>query len=317
MRSRLANRGIDLDNGQNVHRLVACAASKSGDFATIDLSSASDCVSTNLVKLVTPSRWYTDLSALRSPMTKVKGKWYHLEKFSSMGNGYTFELETTIFTAIAMSISKDLIPGKNLFVYGDDIIVPSQFSADVIAALRFCGFTTNSRKTFVQGPFRESCGGDFFDGKAVRPYQLKEDPDEPQKLIAFANGIRRLASQAGFSPVRSSSLRRAWFRCLDLLPAPIRRCRGPEALGDVVIHDAEERWQVRWRGSIRYVRVYRPATYRKVRWSGFPYGVQFAAALYGVSLTDKSRGPIPPESKRYIIPRDSVIGYKVGWSPFS
>lgn len=312
MRTRLKQRGFDLTEGQDVHRQVACTASRSGDLVTIDLSSASDCVSTNLVKLLAPRGWHNHLAALRSPFTKVGKTWYKLEKFSSMGNGFTFELETTIFASLCLAIDPGLTPGVDLFVYGDDIIVPKRIAQDVIWALRFCGFTTNARKTFVEGYFRESCGGDFFDGQAVRPYHLEEDPNEPQKLIAFANGLRRLASQNGWSPRRSSSILRAWFRCLDLLPAPIRRCRGPQGLGDICIHDDESRWQIRWRSSIRYVRVYRPVITKRVMWERFAYSVQFAAALYGVSPNDKSIGEWY-RRERWIAPRDAVGSYKVGW----
>ena len=174
MRRALLARGIDLSDGQDVHRQVACAASRSGEFCTIDLSSASDTVSTSLVRMLLPHAWHDVLSDLRSPFTKVEGKWVRLEKFSSMGNGFTFELETAIFAALISAVSERIKFGSNAWVYGDDIIVPSEFASDVIISLKFFGFTPNERKTFLEGPFRESCGGDFYDGQAVRPYYITE-----------------------------------------------------------------------------------------------------------------------------------------------
>lgn len=318
MRKRLLSRGIDLVNGQTVHRRVACAASRSGEFATLDMTSASDCKSTALVELCLPPKWHQALSSLRSPCTRVQGRWVKLEKFSSMGNGFTFELETVIFTAICMALVPSPTIGENIWVYGDDIIVPTESACDVMAALKFFGFTPNERKTFSTGPFRESCGGDFFDGVPVRPVHLEEDPDEPQKLISFANSIRRVALNNGHPDLRWHALRRSWFRCLDLLPAPIRRCRGPEALGDIVLHDDEKRWDTRWRAnSVRYVRVYRPCTYRKVMWEGFAYDVQMATAVYGVRLDQRPLGQATLDKERYLVPRDGVLSYKVGWVPFS
>lgn len=324
MRRRLALRGLDLVNGQDTHRLVACRASKGAGLATIDLSSASDTISLELVKLAFPDRWVSNLMALRSPYTQVDGKWVLLEKFSSMGNGFTFELETALFAAILLTLDPTLQIGEDLWVYGDDIIVPSRLENEVKACFAYLGFTLNPKKSYFSGEFRESCGGDYFRGVWVRPYFLKELPHEPQHFIALANGIRKLGRCEAFPHSIRDSLRRAWFRCLDHIPTAIRSCRGPEDLGDLVIHDDQERWDTRWRSCIRYVRCYRPAQYRKVRWNGFAYDVQFAAALYGVSVEPKrSIGSQPlradalSERERYLIPRDGVDGYKVGWVPFS
>jgi hypothetical protein len=344
MKKRLLSRGINLAEGQDIHRLRAKSASRDGQLATIDLSSASDTVCVNLVKLMLNPKWFELLDSLRSPYTLVGGKWVRLEKFSSMGNGYTFELETCLFAAIAHTACRgEVTYGRDFLVYGDDIIVPVRFAKDVISALKFFGFTPNEKKTFSEGSFRESCGGDFFDGVGVRPFSLEKDPDEPQKLISLANGIRRMARQDGAPPSRWLGLRRSWFKCLDLLPLTVRRCRGPEALGDVVIHDEEDRWDTRWRDNcIRYVRCYRPAQYRVIGWEGWAHDVQMAAALYRVSVTQESRdengltfiakakrpnhGRIvtahaaktdPSLDPRGIIPRDGVTGYKVGWVPFS
>jgi hypothetical protein len=313
LRRRLRRFGYDLDHLQDTHRAYAQKFSLDGSHATIDLSSASDCVSTSLVRLLLPPLWYAKLDSLRSPMTRVKGKWVKLEKFSSMGNGFTFELETVIFLAICLAICEDRDSGNEVVsVFGDDIIVPTRSSEDVITGLRFFGFKVNGRKTFTSGVFRESCGGDFFLGMGVRPYFLKDNLNEPQDFVALANGLRRMAMQ--FPQTLWPRIMRVWFRILDRIPNQIRSCRGPQELGDIVIHDDQERWSTRWRSSIRYLRCYRPATYSYVRWEGFAYEVQYAAALYGVILA----GPLASKGHgSYLIPRDGVRGYKVGWTPFS
>jgi hypothetical protein len=306
MRGRLKKIGIDLKDGQLKHRQVACAASKDRSFCTIDLSNASDTICRNLVSLLLPEKWQRVLFDLRSSRTEIEGRWHLLEKFSSMGNGFTFELETLLFLSIILGLSSDdhkLSAGRNVFVYGDDIIVPTNRSKDVIAALSFFGFEVNKRKTFVDGPFKESCGGDYFDGLDVRPYYLKESPSEPQQLMSLANGIRALSDK---HPFLSVGLRRAWFCILDALPSHLRTLRGPRELGDLVICDEESQWQVRWRSGIRYVRCYRPARYNSVSWKYFNPDVTLAAAVYGV-----------PWNNGEIIPRNSVAGYKLGWVPFS
>lgn len=320
IRKRLRDSGIDLNIGQDIHVRVAREASIKGHLATIDLSSASDTICYNLVKLLLPSDWFELLNMVRSPKTLVEGRWIKLEKFSSMGNGYTFELETLIFnclacTAISMS-GGDPINGENVFTFGDDIIVPSEYTRSVIAVLRFFGLSINERKTFVDGPFRESCGGDFFDGVNVRPYYLKEDPHEPQHFIAMANGIRRMAFNDHAIRSRFDRMRRTWFRILDAIPSDIRRLRGPSDLGDLVIHDSEERWQTRHRSCIRYIRTYRPARYRVIGWQHFRPDVVLACAVYGTG--DGAVGPYGSRSAPLgITPRDAVLGYKIGWVPWS
>lgn len=304
IRRRLLRAGIDLTNGQDIHRRIACEASIGGHLATIDLSNASDTICRNLVKLLLPKPWFERLDELRSHRTEFRGRWYLLEKFSSMGNGFTFELETLVFLCLILAISPDLTAGKNVFVFGDDIIVPTEYSSDVISILSFFGMTANRAKSFVDGPFRESCGGDYFMGVDVRPYFMKEAPNEPQQLISVANGLRR-STRA--SKDRSSHAHRAWRSILDALPSEIRRLRGPEDLGNLLVHDREESWRPRWRNGIREFRVWKPIEYHKVSLGHFKPEVTLAAACYGLG----------PNASEGIIPRDGVRGYGFGWVPRS
>lgn len=316
LRSRLKrSTGWDLDRAQEIHRQVACASSMSREYCTLDLSNASDTVSTTLVKLLLPPAWFTMLASLRSPKTLVDGKWRVLEKFSSMGNGYTFELETILFAAVACVVSRrcgflgEL--GVDVFVFGDDIIVPDQTAGVLSSVLGFLGLTVNREKSFAGGvPFRESCGGDFFSGVPVRPFYMKDDPHGPQDYIPLANGIRALQARHRLAGIEPSS--RPWFAVLDRLPERVRRCRGPEALGDVVIHDVESKWTTRWfnhrgeREGIRYVRALLPDRVRRVPWKHFRPDVVLASATLGIG--DGAMG---------VTPRDAVLSYRLGWVPYS
>lgn len=287
-----------LSTGQILHRELARVASIDGLAATVDLSNASDTVSTALVRLLLPRAWYELLDSLRSKFTRIGDKWVRLEKFSSMGNGFTFELETLIFSALIQGVGG--VIGENSFVYGDDIICPTDVAVDLLPCLRFFGFETNPRKTFLAGNFRESCGGDFFKGKAVRPHYIKELPNEPQDWIKLANGLRRVGRHDPCDVVRWYRFRRAWFCALSNLPTHIRKLRGPEWLGDLAIHD--DVWpSVLGKDGIWRWRVYAPVQVH-VPWEHFRPSVQLAAALYGVP----SEGPTP---------RQNVSGYKVKWVP--
>jgi hypothetical protein len=312
MRDKLRRKtGIDLTNGQAAHQAAARLGSRDGSLATIDLASASDTVSREVVKTLLPDAWYHLLDGLRSPTTEVDGRRVVLEKFSSMGNGFTFELETLIFYSICKAVCDD----REVLVYGDDIIVPSSFGAEVIAALKLFGFTPNPKKTFLSGSFRESCGGDYFLGQPVRAHYLKGNPDEPQKLIALANGIRRLA-QGDHTGNLWRDLQKAWFTVLDFLPINVRNCRGPSGLGDCVIHEEEtvRFGLMRWKHGIREFRAYTSVTRAHVRWDGFHPEVQHAAALYGLS-TPNSTGQMSEGT--LLSDRRSAVGYRLSWVPYS
>lgn len=243
LKIRLQRIGIDLRSDKEKHMKLAREGSLNGSLATIDMSNASDTLCRVLPKLVLPGQWWELLDSLRAPRTQVKGKWVRLEKFSSMGNGFTFELETLIFATMARVVVSQLGGDPDsVSCFGDDLILPTEYFSEVLSALRYFGFTPNLKKTFGTGPFRESCGGDYFNGVPVRAHYIEELPDEPQKWIALANGLRRVALAYPNGDLRWSTVRRAWFRALDCLPSDIRRLRGPESLGDIVIHDVEETW---------------------------------------------------------------------------
>jgi hypothetical protein len=298
IRRRLRRFGIDLDFGQEKHRKLAASASQSGSHSTIDLSSASDNVSTRLVQLLVPPQWWDLLCTLRSPKTFIDGKWVYLNKFSSMGNGFTFELETAIFFCIAKLACRKAGCEPDVLVYGDDIIVPTAAGKLCCSLLRFLGFRPNPKKTFLTGVFRESCGGDFFNGRAVRPFYLKELPREPQQTMSLINGLGRLSQSADGSFIRYCFSSRARALAIETLPVNLRKLRGPECLGDVVIYDDDvNTWQISFHNGIRYVRAYLPVS------SLLPFhhwrpDVVLASALYGVSGDGVSS-------------RDAVSGYAI------
>lgn len=320
LRRRLRNStGWDLSHASEIHRRVAQESSVHGEFATLDLSNASDTVCRVLVKLLLPSEWYEVLDMLRSKFTYLDGHWVQLEKFSSMGNGFTFELETIIFAALTcIAVRKGGgkgVLGVDVFVFGDDIIMPTVRFAEVDPVLRFFGFKLNKEKSFYGSePFRESCGGDYFNGKNVRGVYIKADPRGPEDYIVIANKLYEL--RARFTDLGHDLSMKPWFHTLDQLPTPIRHCRGPKDLGDTVIWDDDKsKWTTRTRHGIRYFRCHRPWKMRVTPFSVFDGDVVLACATYGVeNYGTPHRGSLRREG---VIPRDAVLSYKVGWVPYS
>lgn len=198
IRHRLKRVGINLES-QEANQDGAFRAVVDG-LATVDLSSASDTISRSVVELLLPSEWFELLSSLRSPYSLLDGKWHCLEKFSSMGNAFTFELETLLFWALARVISGD---GAEVLVYGDDIIIPQDKYQSFVECLTFFGFEVNKEKSFHEGSFFESCGKHFFDLEDVTPvYQKrrlhsKSGKPKPEEYIRFHNRLYRWGVRTG------------------------------------------------------------------------------------------------------------------------
>lgn len=170
MSDRLKRAGIDITD-QTLNQRRARTGSLSNSLCTIDLQSASDTVSTQLVKFLLDDEWYSLLRSAGCSVTSFNGSSINLEKFSSMGNGYTFPLETLIFWSLTASACEGNV--GRVTAYGDDIICPSESYEQVCRVLSCCGFVVNRRKSFHDGPFRESCGADWYLGFDVRPYYQK------------------------------------------------------------------------------------------------------------------------------------------------
>lgn len=208
---------------QSHNQEAAQEASRTGKLATLDLSEASDRVLNQLV-LDMLSPW-PDLSgavqACRSTSAKLdNGKVIPLVKFASMGSALTFPVEVMVFTTlIFMGIHRSVgnVPFDEHFirsfkgqvhVFGDDMIIPKYSVNDSIGILEAFGLKVNLTKSFWEGNFRESCGGDYFDGQSVKPFRLKQLPPVDYRSVpecmswnafmnaAFAAGMERTGTYA-------------------------------------------------------------------------------------------------------------------------
>jgi len=312
IRRKLYQVGIQIDglgqnNAQHRHRELAREASTSGSLATIDLSNASDLVSYMLVKILLPKGWFDLLNTLRSPETQIGDKWYKNHKFSSMGNGYTFELETLIFWALAQSCTEGYASA-----YGDDILIGAQDAPGLIQLLTLFGLTVNMKKSFwdPSGCFRESCGGDYWRGQDVRPVFLTVNPSNPTEWIVLHNQLDRLRYR-GFN---DHLIDKAMQLCVEAVPISLRLF-GPPGLDSVFVGPSSK-WKTR-RKRLNYCFIGdheredpTDAGYdelrqvhtinRSVALGDFSPEVQLASALLGT-----------PSSGATL--RDSVSGWKPVW----
>lgn len=221
-RNRLRRVGVDL-NDQKVNQELARIGSISGDLATLDLSSASDSVTTQIVMELLPLDWTLLLMDLRSPVTLVDGEYHENEMISSMGNGFTFELESLLFWALIRAVSYSLGTTGSIGVYGDDLIVPTGMVRHLINVLEYFGFTLNETKSFWDGSFRESCGKHWFAGQDVTPFYVKEVPKTVPQWCNLLNSLRRWAiSIPGICDPDYYDL---WSLFSELIPKPLRGSR--------------------------------------------------------------------------------------------
>lgn len=196
IRHRLKSVGINL-NDQRANQLGALVGSLDGSLATIDLKAASDTISIGVVQQLLPPEWASAIELCRSPFGVLdSGERILYRKCSSMGNAFTFELETLIFWGICSAVLALVgATDRRLQVFGDDIVVPSMHAEAVLAALEGCGFEQNPKKTHVDGPFRESCGKHYLSGNDVTPFYIRRPVRDAGELFLLHNNLSRWLSR--------------------------------------------------------------------------------------------------------------------------
>lgn len=193
---------------QSINQSLAMSASRSGLLATLDMSDASDRVSLSLVRHMLQSApiLLEALEACRSKAARLpSGEVIHLKKFASMGSAVCFPIEAMVFYTIIVSslLREQKLPvtlrniykvSRRVWVYGDDIIVPTDMATAVVNSLTLLGNKVNSSKSFLSGGFRESCGVDAYRGNLVTPVYVRStwphdrgDASEIMSLVSTAN----------------------------------------------------------------------------------------------------------------------------------
>lgn len=231
IRRRLKRWELLRSNAQELNQELAREGSVTGGLCTIDLSSASDSIHMDVVRLLVPPDWVTAIEHSRSPSSVLpSGELVHLRKVSSMGNGYTFELETLLFYGLCLAVI-DLLGGSEhrCKVFGDDIIIAGELRAPLEDVLSYYGFSVNAKKTFSEGPFRESCGKHYFLGNDVTPFYVRAPIDSISRVYWAANSVRRYSRglwglDSRYKPV--------YDRLVSSLPPFWRGLKIPDGYGD-------------------------------------------------------------------------------------
>lgn len=166
-------------DAQELHSILI----KDSRFATIDFSNASDSIAVDTILSLFPNNVSDLLLRYRSNYVSLKGDLHQPYKLSSMGNGFTFE----VMTILLYSLSSVLTPFSRVF--GDDVIIPNSCSKKFIELCSVIGFVVNNKKTFINSPFRESCGAFYHDDIGyIKSYDF-ELPSNDTDIILICNKL--------------------------------------------------------------------------------------------------------------------------------
>lgn len=197
---------------QAINGDLALQGSKDGFYATLDLKDASDLVSADLVGFLFENlpNLRNAIWSCRSTRADVNGKTLALRKFASMGSAMCFPCESLAFYCLGL-LGCILADGRlphhrtilksvdEIYVYGDDIIVPAHKAPIVIRTLQAFGLKVNTNKSFWTGKFRESCGVDAYDGKRVTPVYLRTAPPvsrtDTRQILSWVSTANQLADK--------------------------------------------------------------------------------------------------------------------------
>lgn len=204
---------------QSKNQKLAMLGSLNGKYATIDLSSASDLLSLDLVKLVFASKpdFLSSAIECRSAQCRIdKVNVIEMQKFAGMGNALTFPVQSIVFALLAICgilCTEGKMPSyvnvkraaKRVRVYGDDIIIRSEHVSQVYEWLASFGLKVNQKKSFTTGNFRESCGVDAYKGVDVTPVYVRHWPLDTAGSPELISSLVSTSNQLWLKGLHSAS----------------------------------------------------------------------------------------------------------------
>jgi hypothetical protein len=235
---------IDLSD-QSRNQKASLYGSLHGELDTLDLSSASDLLSYDLIKKIMPRHVLYWLIATRSFRVKTKdGALHTLHKFAPMGSALCFPVQCLVFFGVIVYCStvynkggelwecdiseRDVVETLRRFnpvmdrtlsqnlhspmVYGDDLVTDYRISPMVIQVLESLGFKVNTSKSYFSScAFRESCGRFYWNGYDITPLRYMIKPEWGVSDISrYASYVEHINSALdyGLFQLRSHHIKR-------------------------------------------------------------------------------------------------------------
>lgn len=180
---------------QEVNRELTLKASETQEWATLDLKDASDRVRWDLVQRLFPLDWVVAFDACRTRFVETGGETTYgpMRKFAPMGSSVCFPVEALVFWSLLHSHL-----GCEVFVYGDDIILPTARAEEAIHILEYFDLKVNVQKSCYKTPFRESCGIDCWNGHDVSYVKASMEFDTTRKSVKTKRGRKLYQTMASF-----------------------------------------------------------------------------------------------------------------------
>ena len=257
---------------QGTNRRLALESSLTQNFATLDLNAASDRVSVILVESI-----FARLPALQAALMATRttatmlpdGTILPLKKFAPMGSALCFPVEAFCFwcLAVASMLREQQRPlehvAREVYVYGDDIIVPTKVASLVMDKLESVALKINRSKSCKEGYFRESCGMDAFHGVQITPVKIHRlfsaKARSPECLAAYASAANQLREH-GYVKCSErifSSLEKIWGALpygVSDSPFVCRQVNSAGVAASLNSKRLQSRWSHRWQRLEYYVR---------------------------------------------------------------
>lgn len=204
---------IDLLHAQDLHKAMIADLSN----ATIDWKNASNSNALALINWFFPTRVQKLLVSTRSPVVSyyngAEHEYHGLNMLSPMGNGYTFEVMTLFLLCIARELDDFAM------VFGDDVIIHADCAVSYITCLETCGWVVNETKSFIEGPFRESCGGFYHtDIGYITSFDFNWPVDHTDCMI-LCNKLFKILEKDQVSGQVQSIIRSYWNEAIKFWPA--------------------------------------------------------------------------------------------------
>jgi hypothetical protein len=210
--------GIELSKPE-YNRLAAMQGSCDGSLVTIDLSNASDAISTLDVLSLFPDSLIDSYLDSRSTIieydidpkgkskkkstgkvrsyfgaTMGQGETPILQSILNLGICYLASYYNWIYSGESPELWRSKDQGRNIYVYNDDIIVSDTIAETVLDLLTIFGYQVNENKTFTGFDltdfvltYRESCGGEFVCGYDISQQYWPRTPFQPGKVSKEEN----------------------------------------------------------------------------------------------------------------------------------
>lgn len=230
---------INLSTAPDLHKELAKQNSLDGPLSTQDQRKASDNILRILAKFMVPEKVYEFMDAITPTTLEVAGQMRKTHMLCPAGNGFNTPFQTLLFWCLIKGIQKEVNVRHRVYVYGDDVIVHSDAYDAVGKVFPFLGLEINLAKSFKEGPFRESCGGDYLYGINIRSFYAKCVPQSTIDWIRFANGVRRVGYYNNADTWRSTSIHSLWFWSILHIPEN-ERIFCPRHYGDAGINTESE-----------------------------------------------------------------------------